>query len=285
VAWRRIARAAHEASVEPEVLSALAEAIFAYIDELSADSVEGYAQAQSELEGERQRRRRELVAMLLSEVPAARSDLEPAAALAAWNLPRTAAALACDEGDLGRIARRLPADVLAAPHQGAGCVVLPDPGGPGRRIAIAAAVEGLGAALGPSGQVAELAASWALARAALRAAGAGGPTPTELVMAEDRLAEVLVAENRVLIERIAERRLRPLEALTPAARTRLEKTALAYVQHGGNATAMARALHVHAQTVRYRMSRLRKLLAGSLDDPDGRFELEVALRANGVTVP
>src|SRR5438067_523850 len=124
-------------------------------------------------------------------VPVARADLEPAAALAAWSLPRSAAALACNEGDLGRIARRLPADVLAAPHQGAGCVVIPDPGGPGRGTAIAAAADGLGAALGPSGQVAKLAASWSLARAALRAADAAGAAPTELVMVEDRLAEVL----------------------------------------------------------------------------------------------
>src|SRR2546430_377586 len=124
VAWRRIAAAGRREALDPEVLSTLAEAIFAYIDELSADSVEGYAQAQSELEGERQRRRRELLAMLLSEVPVARADLEPAAALAAWSLPRSAAALACNEGDLGRIARRLPADVLAAPHQGGRCVVI-----------------------------------------------------------------------------------------------------------------------------------------------------------------
>ena len=39
------------AGLDPEVLSLLAEAIFAYIDELSADSVEGYAQAQAEAEG------------------------------------------------------------------------------------------------------------------------------------------------------------------------------------------------------------------------------------------
>src|SRR5256885_16569226 len=131
VAWRRIARAAREAPVDPEVLSALAEAIFAYIDELSADSVEGYAQAQSELEGERQRRRRELLAMLLSEVPVARADLEPAAALPAWSLPRSAAALACNEGDLARTAPRLPPRALAARHQGTGGAVFPAPGRPG----------------------------------------------------------------------------------------------------------------------------------------------------------
>src|SRR5688500_8321075 len=40
VAWRRLADAAHRAGLGPEVLSLLAEAIFAYIEELSADSVE-----------------------------------------------------------------------------------------------------------------------------------------------------------------------------------------------------------------------------------------------------
>src|SRR5918996_2087547 len=39
VAWRRVSAAARDAGVDPEVLSLLAEAIFAYIDELSADSV------------------------------------------------------------------------------------------------------------------------------------------------------------------------------------------------------------------------------------------------------
>src|SRR5919197_5405858 len=71
VAWRRISAAARSAGVEPDQLAILAEAIFAYIDELSADSVEGYAQAQREQEGESQRRRRELLALLLRDPPAA----------------------------------------------------------------------------------------------------------------------------------------------------------------------------------------------------------------------
>ena len=65
MAWRRIAAAARRAQLDAEVLSLLAESIFAYIDELSADSVEGYAEAQAEVEDLRRRRRRELVEMLL----------------------------------------------------------------------------------------------------------------------------------------------------------------------------------------------------------------------------
>ena len=75
VAWRRVADAARRADVDPEVLSLLAESIFAYIEELSADSVEGYAEARSRVEGERRRRQRELVVLLLRDPPADEADV------------------------------------------------------------------------------------------------------------------------------------------------------------------------------------------------------------------
>ena len=59
----------------------------------------------------------------------------------------------------------------------------------------------------------------------------------------------------------------------------MRATALAYVRHGGNSVAMAEELHVHPQTARYRIARLRELLGDELEDPDARFELELALRA------
>src|SRR5918995_3732332 len=57
VAWRRVAEAARRAGLDPETISLLGESVFAYIEEISADSVEGYAEAQSRLEDERPRRR------------------------------------------------------------------------------------------------------------------------------------------------------------------------------------------------------------------------------------
>ena len=57
-------------SAEP--LSLLAESIFAYIDELSADSVDGFAEAQAEVEDLRRRRRRELTRLLVGDEPADR---------------------------------------------------------------------------------------------------------------------------------------------------------------------------------------------------------------------
>src|SRR5215207_6860314 len=142
VAWRRLAAAAREAGVDPDVLSLLAESIFAYIEELSADSVEGYAEARSQLEGERRRRRRELVTVLVRDPPAEQADLRAASEAARWRVPASAAALACREEQLDRLAGRLPADALSAPLEGLGCVIVPDPDGPGRRSEIERAVEG-----------------------------------------------------------------------------------------------------------------------------------------------
>ena len=66
---------------------------------------------------------------------------------------------------------------------------------------------------------------------------------------------------------------------TDAAEDGSQKTVdLAYIAERGNAAAMARALHVHPQTARYRISKLRELLGDQLDDPGTRFELELALR-------
>ena len=281
VAWRRLAAAATRAGVEPEVLSLLAESIFAYIEELSADSVEGYAEARSRLEGERRRRRRDLVTLLVRDPPAAEVDLRAAAEAAGWRVPRTAAALACDEQRLERLAARLPTDTVTAALDGLGCAIVPDPDGPGRRAETELAVEAakVRGVLGPTGPLRELGASWSLARATVLAVEADAIASRGLVRVEDALTELLLFENGALVERLAARRLAAFEPLTPKARRRMEETALAFVQQQGNAAAMSRALGLHAQTARYRLTRLRELLGDALGDPDGRFELELALRA------
>ncbi len=272
VAWRRLAVASHAAGVDQATAARLAEAIFAYIDGLSADSVEGYAQAQAELAGERDRRRAELLAALLGRTPGA-----PTAALATalgWELPRSAATLICASDRLAGLARRLGTDVLATHLDGFGCIVVPDAEGPGRAEQIRVAAAGRRAAIGPDLPLAQLLLSWQLATAAFeRAEG------DSLVVADEHLATLLTNVAAPVVERIVEMRLAPLRALTPAARDRMAATALAYVQHVGNAAAMARTLHLHPQTARYRIARLRELLGDQLDDPDARFELEAALRA------
>lgn len=282
VAWRRISAAGRRASLDAEVLSSLAEAIFAYIDELSADSVEGYAEAQAELEDERRRRVRELVTLLVRQPPAEMADIHSAAQLVGWSLPGQVAALACARDEVGAVARRLPPDSLATALEGSGCILLPDPNGPGRHALLERAAGASRLAMGPAGTLADLPASWALARTASRAVEADALPAAELLRVDDHLADLLLFEGSALTARIAARRLAPLDSLTEKARQRMCETALAYVRHGGNSVAMAKELHVHPQTVRYRTARLRELLGEQLDDPDARFELEVALRRDAI---
>src|SRR3954451_18263498 len=139
VAWRRFVRAGPQGRFSPETLCDLGEAIFSYIDEISAESAAGFAEAQSDAAGESQRRRRELLRLLVQEPPAAEETVRAAAASAGWTLPRRVAAVVValaespereDEIDAAavRLARRIAPGALGA----AGVVLLPDPEGPGR---------------------------------------------------------------------------------------------------------------------------------------------------------
>lgn len=281
VAWRRFAAAGGRAGLESEHLALLAEAIFAYIDELSADSVEGYAEAQAAVEDLRRRRRQELAALLVRD-EADPAELAALARAAEWPLPARVALGACADDDLGALSARLPLDSLATTIDGVGCVVIPDPDAPGRRRELSRAASRLTLALGPTTEPGDAAESWRLAAGLLRAAAAGAVSGGELLLVEEHLPDLLLFEAAHLTGLIASRRLRPLDGLTPKARIRMSDTALAYVRHHGNAVAMAAQLHVHPQTARYRIARLRELFGEQLDDPDVRFEMEIALRARAV---
>jgi DNA-binding PucR family transcriptional regulator len=145
------------------------------------------------------------------------------------------------------------------------------------------AARGRSCALGPAAAPERLSRSWSLARTALDAARAGALGEDGLVLAEDHLPALILLRERDLAAGVEERRLAPLAGLTERAAERMRETALAFVRHGGNSVAMAAELHLHPQTVRYRVARMRELLGDALDDPDARFELELALRARALS--
>lgn len=277
VAWRHLAEAGLQAGLEPRVLCNLADAIFAYIDELAADSVEGFAQAQQAAAGERERGRRRLLAALLTESfdPAA---VGTAATEATWTLPRELAVLVCYPADFDLIARRLPQDALAGTIDDLPCIVVPDPAGPGRRSMIEKATAERPVALGPAVSPDDARLSLARARSGFAAIEAGA-LPAGLVVVDDHLAELALFEARTPVRELAARRLAPLEQLRPQSRERMRETLRAYLDQRGNAAAMATQLHLHPQTVRYRLRQLRELFPEELDDPEARFEIELALRS------
>jgi DNA-binding PucR family transcriptional regulator len=125
--------------------------------------------------------------------------------------------------------------------------------------------------------------SFARAREVLRLAREGGIGDGEsLLVAESHRLSLLLGADRRLARDVAEAALAPLAAESDASRERLGTTLDAWLRHRGRTEAVARALHVHPQTVRYRLARLRELFGTRLDDPDGRFELELALRARRI---
>jgi hypothetical protein len=274
--WRRLAEAGLRAGLDAPVLCSLAESIFAYIDELAADSVDGFADAQRQAAGEHDRRRHQLLLLLLSE-PLDQEELSKAALDAQWPLPRELAALACHADDLEAITRRLPHDVLAGAIDQQGCVLIPDAAAPGRARLIAAASAGRTASLGPARPPASVLSSWRRARSALAAMQLGG-LPARFCRADEHLAAIAMYEAREPLRDLARLRLAPLRQLTPNARTRMTATLRAYLEHRGSTPAIAQALDLHPQTVRYRMRRLRELFGEALDDPDARFELQAAVR-------
>ena len=166
---------ASAAGLPPHTLYALAEAIFAYIDELSADSIEGYAREQAAAAGTLQRRRQRLAALLVQEPPADPATVEAEAVNAAWRLPRSLAALVVDAEGSGeqadRLALRLGPEALVA-HVAPFIVALVPAGG--RRGELEAAVRGRRAALGPAVTWQDAGVSFARASELLRLARDGG---------------------------------------------------------------------------------------------------------------
>ncbi len=295
LAWRRFVEAGVAGGLSAEAIYALGEAIFAYIDELSAESAEGYAEEQSAAAGESERRRRRLVRLLGQEPPASEETIRTAAAAAGWVLPRggvaALVAATAEDGDqnealldsiAARFARRLGEGAIGAEAAGAALVVIPDPDAPGLRRRLEAAVEHHPVALGPTVAWADAAASARRARRTHRLAGTGRVAADgNLLVADDHLADLLLAAAPDVAADLAESRLAPLADLAPGPRARLEETLAAWLDRPGQVQAVAAAIGVHPQTVRYRVRQLRELFGERLEDPDARFELSLALRARG----
>lgn len=279
-AWRGAAEVATRAGVSAPATISLAEAIFVYGDELATDVVEGYLRIQSDDAGERERRRRRLASALLDPAGQDPEIVGRAAELAQWPLPREVALVAVAGDDPAALARRLDLDVLSGADGRGPWLVLPDPDAPGRGAAVARALGGERAAIGPTVPMAEAHRSLRWARLALEVVTGTGP-----VRAVDHLAELVVLQDRELAELLVRSRLAALDDLPAGERDRLSETLAAWLAHQRHTPAIARELHVHPQTVRYRIAKLRQLLGQTMETGDGRFELQLALRAAAAQPP
>ena len=284
LAWERFLAAGEAAGHEPRTLYRLASAIFDYIDGISAESVEGFTEERAAAEGERQRRRRAL-ARLLARDDVSTEEVHDLAHIAGWTRPDHVAALvagdpAAEEPDADRLASRLGGEVIAVADGALAVAWVPDPRAPGRRAQLESALDGVAAALGPSVALGRAPLSLARARAAYALVLDGVLDGGGLVVADEHLPELLLhGGDRTLAADLAAGALAPLDELRPGPRARLRATLRAWLDHPGQVTKVAGELHVHPQTVRYRVAQLRELFGDRLEDADARFELALALRA------
>jgi PucR C-terminal helix-turn-helix domain len=282
-AWRGAARLFEEVGIEPHTLAALAEAIFAYIDELSSQVVDGFASAQSDEVGERERHRQKLARLLVHPEERDPAAIEREARLAHWRMPGGIAALALSGDGRDAIAAAMGADTLTGVDALGPWLLIPDPDGPGRAERLRRASQGTLAALGPSVPPRAGARSLRLARTALRLAQAGALESRGLVSVSENLLAVLLLQDSELAQMFARQRLGKLVDLPPARRQSLLETLSSWLAHQRHVPTIAAELHVHPQTVRYRLGQLRELLGDDLEKPEARFELEVALRVSELT--
>lgn len=283
ITWRRLAEEGRAAGLSPETLDLLAEAIFAYIDELAGESVEGYAEAQAAHAGERDRQRQRLLELVANPEPD-EAAISEAARQARWQIPRYLAAVAVSEESSRPVARRIGPDVLVGSLFGLGVLLIPDPGGPRRRQLVTAALDQHVAAVGPTVAWREAARSVQQAVRVLELAQRGVLDAHMPLQAEDHLSDVVLLQDPELAAALVAHHLQAFDDLPPARRARLEETLLAWLDFHGHGPSIAERLHVHVQTVRYRVSQLRDVLGETLDDPQARFDLALALRLNRMNI-
>ncbi len=282
VAWRDLSATAVDAGLAAGTLAQFAELVFAYIDELSAASVAGHTDELATSGRVRRRYLQRLGRSLL--IGAAADSLTAAAERADWEPPRTLTAVLLPSAHvrtvLGAVDSRTlrPEEDLPDLDEGeeneVAVLLVPDAEGSARPVLLRT-LRGHQAWVGP-------ARPWGLVRASYRRAlharrlglVVSGPEAWDT---EQHLATLVLESDPEALTDLRAQALAPLAGVRPATAERLAETLRSWLLHQGRRDDVAAALHVHPQTVRYRMGQIRELYGERLSDPASTLGLTVAL--------
>jgi len=285
-AWRLMGLTAEELGLDSAVVAALGELAFRTVHEVAEAAAEGYAEARPHSTEELEQRRRRLLGLLLGEGPVSLEAVHHLAHGARWSVPRHVAVVALAVGAEQReeewplAAAGALVDVESRPPR----MLLPDPDGSARFSgrAFALALRGRPAAIGPTVPLVEAAQSLRWASLALGLMGRGILPRQGVVQCDRHLSTLLLHADEPLLAQLEARALAPLDRVSEGQRARLAETLLAWLLSGSNVPDVAARLHIHPQTVRYRLRQLEKLFGESLHDPATRLDLILALRADAL---
>lgn len=279
--WRVLSEAAVEAGLPAQTVAQFAEMVFAYIDELSASSVSGHSDEQATAGRVRQR----YLDLLLRGLLKGESEdaLRAAAEQASWSIPSTLTAVLIPPSQMRGLTSVLSTDPLQAaddlpdvdPDEGWAVVLVADVDG-ARRPALLSALAGRRAIVGPSRPWHLVRISYRRAVRARRLVGAADA----VLDTDERLVDLVLTADREAVADLRRRVLAPLDTVRGTTADRLAETLRSWLLHQGQRDAVAADLHVHPQTVRYRMGQIRELYGERLNDPQTILELTVALGLN-----
>ncbi len=272
VAWQEWGVAALAAGLPPPSLVTLAALVFAYIDQLSAASVSGHGDELATTGRVREQYLERLAVALLTGAPA--EEVERRAERAGWTPPRTLTCLIGPSGHpltrLDRATLSLPGDAVDPTLPAELTISLVPDVGAGRP----ALLQTLGVrVVGPERPWTGAAASYRRARRALDRHRPGAP----VLDTETQLAELVLTADPDALADLRAAVLRPLADVRPDVADRLAETLRSWLLHQGRRDDVAADLHVHPQTVRYRMTQIRALFGDRLRDPAAVRDLVLAL--------
>jgi hypothetical protein len=277
VAWRHLSAYGQTTGASAESICTTAEAVFAFVDEMSALAIEGYTQAQARSAGALERRRRRLLEVLLTDPPASTAAVRSLADAAQWHVPEQVTVIALAHRADVPPTPVLDDEVLMDLEGDQPCLVAP--GDDEYLRDLETELGGWRAAVGPTVPAAEAALSLRWATRALTLVRRGVIEDAPVTWCRDHLSTLWLLADELLVEQLASRSLAPLASLTAKQRTRLAETLLTWLRTRGSAPEIAAELKVHPQTIRYRMHQLQNLFGERLNNPDDRLEMEIALRA------
>ena len=194
------------------VMSMVADAMLAFMDELASLSLQGYLETKARSAQSQEEWRHRLLRLILERPAAPLRAITELADLVGWEVPDEVSLVAVEQGP-GRVAA-LPADALAdlggaQPH-----LLLPGQVEPCRGPALEAALAGRRAAVGLSVPIADAAQSLRWARRALALSRAGIFGDGQVTFCEEYLVELWLLADEGLIDQLGKRRLGALDALS-----------------------------------------------------------------------
>jgi len=277
VAWQHLMKVGRRHNFSSAVMSLLADALFAYVDELASLSLDGYMEAKARSTEVLDGWRRRLLHLILERPQAPHDAIAELAAFAHWAVPTEVTMVAVPSG-AECVTSLLDEDILRdltsfQPH-----VLIPGRLNAKRRAAIESAFPVNHIAVGLTVPLSQAADALNWARRALDLTRSAVISDERVTLCDDHLSTLFLLSDSALVDQIAQRQFAALAKLTPRRRDRIMETLEVWLDTRGSAIEMADVLHVHPQTIRYRMRQMEKTFAERLDNPEARFAMELVVR-------